>query len=166
MSTLEKGFAEVLTFLVGTGVWLLIGHLTGGACYTFGLPVGGARGELRRATRSFVADLERKTLPRDAVCQTPADQAALDPPRALRRVFRVAPETVKIAGHKIRSVQVEPGKTRGRVEARLSYRDLARKQGGKQDLTLHFERVTAEAPWCLKLEESLRSAEGTPGTRG
>lgn len=165
MSTLEKVAVEVLAVLVGAGFWLLVAHLSGGAYPSFGIPVGGARGELRRASSSFLDDLRRRELMRDTLCRSPGDQAALGPADVVRRLLRLEPDAVRITGHKLTSAKVEPGKTRGRVEAQLKYRDLAHKHSRRQELALHFERATPDARWCLKLEESLQAIEAAAGPR-
>jgi hypothetical protein len=158
----------ILAFIVLSalaGGYLLAAHLSGGALYAFGLPLGSARGELRRAATSFLEDIQFKDFKRAASYHAPEKQAQVDIPFIIQRLFQIKPEALDIMRHEIVFAEVDSTGLRGRVKARVKVKDLIRGEIRQQELLLYFERQGPRAPWHMKLEDSLRELEPEKGKR-
>ena len=162
---MKKLIIAVVALLVLAGGYLAVAHASGGAFYSFGLPLGGARGELRRLSRSFIEDIQFKDFKRAASYHSPEKRASVDIPHIIQRVFVVKPEALDIQGYTIVFSEVDSTDNRGRVKTRVKLKDLVQGQLREQELILYWERAGAGAPWYMKLEDSLRNLEAEKGKK-
>jgi hypothetical protein len=162
---MKKPLIGLVTLLVLGGGYLSAAHLSGGAFYAFGLPVGGARGELRRLSRSFLEDLQFKDFKRAASYHAPEKRAAVDIPHIIQRLFVLKPEALDIMSYKIVFSEVDSTDNRGRVKTRVKFKDLVRGDLRQQEIILYYERAGLGAPWYMKLEDSLRQLEADKGKK-
>lgn len=162
---MKKVIVAVTALVAAAGIVLLAAHLSGGAFFSFGLPVGGARGELRRLSRSFVEDIQFKDFKRAATYHAPERQAEVDIPHIIQRLFVVKPEALEIMSYKIVFSEVDSTDLRGRVKTRIKFKDLVRGEIREQELILYYERAAVGAPWHMKLEDSLRKLEAEKGKK-
>lgn len=156
------GFA--LLAVLGGG-YLGAAHLSGGAFPSLGLPLGGARGLLRRTSLAFLEDLQFKDFLRAAQYHAPDKREAVDIPFILQRVFLQKPEALDIMSYEVVFADLDSSGDRGRVKTRVKVKDLFRSEIREQELILYFERENAGAPWYMKLEDSLRRLEGAEGKK-
>ena len=162
---MKKLVVAVVALLVLCGGYLAVAHLSGGAFPTLGLRLGGARGELRRLSRSFIEDIQFKDFKRAASYHSPDKREAVDIPHIIQRLFVVKPEALDIQSYTIVFAEVDSTDNRGRVKTRIKFQDLMQKQIREQDLILYWERAGASAPWYMKLEDSLRNLEAEKGKK-
>lgn len=149
----------VLGLLLGAGAYLGVAHLSGGAYPTFGLPLGGESGELRRISLSFWEDIQFKDFERAATYHPPELQDQVDIPYLLQRLFVVRPEMLDILEYEVVMVDIDSSGDRARVRTRLKVKELARGKVREKQVMLYFRRDGPEAPWTMRLEDSLRQLE-------
>lgn len=162
---MKKLIVGVVAILVLGGGYLAAAHLSGGAFYSFGLKVGGARGELRRTSRSFIEDLQFKDFKRAASYHAPEKRDSVDIPHLIQRLFVQKPEALDIQSYSIVFAEIDSTDNRGRVKTRVKVKDLLRGQIREQELILYYERTGLGAPWYMKLEDSLRNLEAEKGKK-
>ena len=158
-SSARLGLLLAATLAVLATAYVGAAHLSGGAFPTLGLPLGGDRGELRRTSLSFWEDIQFKDFDKAASYHDPAVQEEVDIPYLIERLFLVKPEALDIMEYEIVLVDIDSTGLRARVKTRLKVKVLAGDRLKEQEVMLYFRRTSAEAPWTMELEESLREAE-------
>ncbi len=158
--------------------WLLIGcivvaagylaaaHLSGGAFFTFGLPLGGDRGELRRTAIKFLEDVQFKDFDKASSYHSPADRGDVDIPFLIQRVFAVKHEALDIMDYEVVFAEMDTSGLRARVKVRITAKELLRGELREQPLMLYFNREHDKAPWYMKFEDSLRDPEKDQHKKG
>jgi hypothetical protein len=161
------GFYTVAALVIAVLMagYLVAAHVSGGALYTFGLPLGGEEGELRRITLSFLEDLQFKDYQKAATYHAPELQKTVDIPFLLHRVFQTPPETLDIQEYEILWVDLDTSKLRARVRTRVKARYLPADEVREANLMLYFHRDTIHDPWFMVLEDSLRNVPADPNKR-
>lgn len=149
--------AVILTL---AGGYLAAAHLSGGAFPTPGLALGGELGELRRTAMSFWEDIQFKDFTQAASYHHPDKQDTVDIPYLLQRVFLVKPEALDIMGYEIVMADLDSSGNRARIRTRIKAKDLIREKVMDRELMLFFQRESADSPWYMVLEDSLRNLEG------
>jgi hypothetical protein len=162
---MKKLVVGLVTLLVLAGGYLAAAHLSGGAFYSFGLPLGGDRGALRRLSRSFLEDLQFKDFKRAASYHAPEKRDTVDIPYLIQRLFVQKPEALDIQSYQIVFAEIDSTDNRGRVKTRVKVKDLLRGQIREQELILYWERAGRGAPWYMKLEDSLRNLDAEKGKK-
>jgi hypothetical protein len=159
MKTLRRAMwvAALVAALAGGYLWAA--HLSGGALYTFGLPLGGERAELRRMAWSFWEDIRFKDFEAAAAYHTPERRAEVDIPYLIERLFMQKPEMLDVTDIEILMVDMDSSGDRGRVNTRLRVRDLAREEVEDQEVMLYFHREDEHSAWYMELESSLRQLD-------
>ena len=140
--------------------YLLAAHLSGGAFPTLGLPLGGDRGYVRRTALAFLEDIQFKDFDDAARYHSPEKQESVDIPYLIQRLFQVKPEALDIMSYEVVFADLDSTKNRARVKTRVKVKELARGEIRDQEIILYFEREDTQAPWYMKLEDSLRQIEG------
>jgi hypothetical protein len=162
---MKKVLVAIIALVVVAGGYLAAAHFSGGAFPTLGLELGGQRGVLRRLATSFLEDIQFKDFKRAATYHAPDKQATVDIPFLIQRLFQVKPEALDIMQHEIVFAETDSTSRRGRVKARVKFKELVRGEIRTQELILYFERADAGAPWYMKLEDSLRNIEAEKGKK-
>ena len=155
--------AAVLAVL-GTG-YLGAAHFSGGAFPTLGLPLGGPAGELRRTAIDFWEDIQFKDFDAAAAYHAPELQDSVDIPYLIQRLFVVKPEMLDILEYEVVMVDVDRSGNRARVRTRLKVKDLVQGKVREKQVMLYFSREDTDAPWYMRLEDSLRSDEAEKDKR-
>lgn len=151
--------------MVLAGGYLVAAHVSGGALFTFGLPLGGDEGGLRRIALSFLEDLQFKDFEKAATYHAPELQDTVDIPFLLHRLFQSPPETLDIMEYEVLWVDLDSSKLRARVRTRVKARHLPTGDLREANLMLYFHRENIHDPWYMILEDSLRSPEADPNKR-
>lgn len=147
------------------GAYVAAAHLSGGAFPTFGLPLGGDRGLVRRTALSFLEDIQFKDFERAAQYHAPDKRETVDIPFLIQRLFQVKPETLDIMEYEVIFADIDSSGNRARVKTRVKVKELTREHIRDQELMLYFERQDARSPWYMKLEDSLRKLEAEEGKK-
>lgn len=148
-----------IALIVLLGGYLAAVHFSGGAFYSFGLPLGGERAELRHISTAFLEDVQFKDFKKAATYHEPKIAATVDIPYLLQRLFLQKPETLDIMSYELVLCELDSSQLRGRVKARVKVKNLLDGKIRNQDLMLFYYRQNTDAPWYMKLEDSLRSPE-------
>jgi hypothetical protein len=152
-----KRVVWAMVVLLGLGAgYLGAAHLSGGAFATFGLPLGGDAGELRRTAMSFWEDIQFKDFESAAAYHAPELQDSVDIPYLIQRLFFVKPEMLDILEYEVVMVDIDGSGDRARVRSRLKVKELARGKIDEKQVMLYFAREDATSPWFMRLEDSLR----------
>jgi hypothetical protein len=162
---MKKLLVTLVLLVAVVGGYFLAAHLSGGAFYAFGVPVGGDRGRLRRLATAFLEDVQFKDFKRAASYHAPETQQGVDIPFLIWRLFQVKPEALDIMKHEIMFAETDSTGLRGRVKARVRFKELIRGEIRSQEFILYYERATLGAPWYMKLEDSLRHLEPDKGKK-
>ena len=149
----------------GFGGYLAVSHLSGAAFFTFGLPIGGDRGELRRTALRFLEDLQFKDFIKAATYHSPDDQSSVDIPFLIQRLFQVKPEALDIMDYEVIFADIDSSGDRARVKVRVKVKVLLNNAIKEKDMVLYFHRENANAPWFMKFEDSLRKDEAQKGKK-
>ncbi len=155
-------FRWILIISISLGGYLGAAHYSGGAFYTFGLPLGGERGHLRATVLSFMEDLKFKDYERAASYHTPEKQKTVDIPFLLQRLFVQKPEALEVMDYEVIFAEIDSTGIRARVKSRVKAKDLVRGKIRTQEMMLFFHRASRSAPWYMELEESLRRTKAKP----
>lgn len=156
---MKKWLYLVGFLLVSGGGYLAVAHFSGGAFPTFGLPLGGDAGWLRRTSLSFWEDIQFKDFARAATYHSPDKQAGIDIPYLLERLFGVKPEFLDIMETEIVLADIDSTGLRARVKTRLKIKFLFTGDIKDREIMLYFHRATVGSPWFMELETSLRSLD-------
>jgi len=143
--------------------YLAASHLSGGALYAFGLPLGGDRGELRRLAFSFWEDIQFKDFDAAASYHEPDRIAEVDIPYLIERLFLQKPEWLDITDIEVMMVDVDSSGDRGRVRTQMRVHDLTNDEWRDQEVMLYFYREGPGSPWYMELETSLRDIKAEDG---
>ena len=162
MKWLLRGLAALA---VSFAVYLAVAHLSGAAFPTFGIPLGGDEGALRRLSLSFWEDIQFKDFDAAAQYHAPELQDSVDIPFLLQRVFLLKPELLDIMEAEVVMVDIDSSGNRARVRTRIKAKDLTRGKVEEKQMMLYFERTDRTAPWMMKLEDSLRQDEAEDGKK-
>lgn len=146
--------------------YFLAAHLSGGAFPTFGLPLGGDRGELRRMALDFLEDIQFKDFDAAAQYHAPEDIDSVDIPYLLRQLFKVKPEALDIMDYDVVFAEKDNSGNRARVKVRVKTKILLNSSIEEKEMILYFHRADENAPWFMKFEDSLRNPEKTEGKKG
>ncbi len=161
-----KNFAYLLLFLIlAAGVYAGGAHLSGGAWPTFGLPLGGAMGELRQMCQSYWEDIQFKDFKHAAQYHDPSVQDSVDIPYLLERIFLQKPEFLDLMEYEVVFVDIDSSGLRGRARTRVRVKDLVKEKIRDQEVMLYFKRKSSSDPWYMDLETSLRAIEGEEGKK-
>ncbi len=152
-------FRWILVIVVIAGAYLAAAHFSGGAFYTFGLPLGGERAQLRATALSFMEDLKFKDFERAASYHAPDKQDTVDIPYLLQRLFVQKPEALEVMDYEIIFAEIDSTNIRARVKSRVKAKDLVKGKIRTQEMMLFFHRTSQSAPWYMELESSLRKTE-------
>ena len=157
---MNKWVTVIVVLVVVTGGYLGLAHLSGGAYPTMGIAVGGPRGELRQLTLEFIEDIKFKDFDRAATYHDPQTQDQVDVPFLLQRIFIVKPEALDVMSYEIVFAEIDSTDLRGRVKARIKFKDLIKNQIREREVIYFYHRESLDSPWYMKLESSLRRVEG------
>ncbi len=149
----------VLGLIIIVTAYLGAVHLSGGAFYSFGLPLGGERAQLRQLASAFIEDIQFKDFDKAASYHEPDVAAQVDIPYLLQRLFLQKPETLDIMRYELVRCELDSSKLRGRVKVNIKVKNLLNGKIRKQDVMLFFYRKDAQSPWYMRLEDSLRRPE-------
>lgn len=138
------------------GGYLAVAHFSGGAFPTLGLALGGDRGLLRRVALDFMEDVQFKDFQRAASYHAPELMETVDIPFLIQRLFAVKPEALDIMDYEVVFADIDSSDLRARVKLRVRAKLLAHERIEERELILYFYRDTVDAPWYMKLEDSLR----------
>jgi hypothetical protein len=159
LKKLKIGAVVVLALGLLTGGYLGAAHLSGGSYYSFGLPLGGDRGALRRISTSFLEDVQFKDFKKAASYHRPEMQDTVDIPFLLERLFMQKPELIDITRSEIMFVDVDSSGLRARLRCQVNILDLVQSKPRKQQFMLFFHRDTLDSGWYMELESSLRTLD-------
>ena len=134
----------------------------GGAFPTFGLPLGGDLGWLRRTSLDFWEDIQFKDFARAATYHAADRQDDVDIAYLIERLFGVKPEMLDIMSYEIVLAEVDSTGLRARVKTRLKVKLLIKEIIKEREVMLFFHRETVDSPWYMELETSLRALESDP----
>ncbi len=160
---MKKIAGAALFLLLAGGGYAAAVHLSGGAFYDFGLPLGGDLGELRRTTLAFWEDLQFKDFDKAATYHAPDRQDEVDIPFLIERLFVVKPEALDIM--EIVMADLDSSGLRARIKTRVKARDLITEGVREREIMLYFQRDSLESPWYMELESSLRGDEAEEGKK-
>ena len=155
----------LLVIVVAGGGYLLAAHLSGGALFTFGLPLGGDSGYLRDVSRSFWEDVQFKDFKRAATYHTEGRREKVDISYLIERLFMIKPELLDIMDYEIIFSRLDSTGLRGRVKTNLRVKNLATKKIRMREVMLYWHRKTADSPWYMELETSLRKLDFDKGKK-
>jgi hypothetical protein len=150
----------LLALALALGGYLAVAHVSGGAFYTFGLPLGGEEGWLRRRSLEFWEDIQFKDFDKAATYHSPDQQSQVDIPFLLERLFLVKPEGLDIMQIEVVMVDIDSTGNRARVKTRLQTKVLVDGKIREREIMLYYHRASAAEPWFMELESSLRTLEG------
>lgn len=149
----------ILIFLVLAGSYLGAVHFSGGAFYSFGLPLGGERAQLRQIAGAFMEDIQFKDFNKAASYHAPEAIDGVDIPYLLQRLFLQRPESLDIMSYEVVSCKMDSTELRGRTKLRMKAKSLINKEIRNQDFMLFFHRENLNSPWYMELESSLRDVK-------
>lgn len=153
---MKKILLPLAVLAAGAGGYAAAVHLSGGAFYDFGLPLGGDLGELRRTATQFWEDLQFKDFDKAATYHAPGRQDEVDIPYLLERLFQVKPEMLDIMEYEVVLAEIDSTGLRARLKTRIKFKVLVKDKVREQEVMLYFHRETTDSPWYMELETSLR----------
>ncbi|MFN7143050.1 MAG: hypothetical protein ACK4YP_04690 [Myxococcota bacterium] len=156
---MKKVFWVLVVLVALGGGYLGAAHVSGGAYPTPGLPLGGDRGFVRRAALAFWEDIQFKDFARAASYHAPEVQGTVDIPYLIERLFGIKPEMLDIMEYEVVLADIDSTGLRARVKTRLKVKLLVDGRLAEREVMLYFHRTTADAPWFMELESSLRELE-------
>lgn len=149
------GILALVVALLGGG-YLAAAHFSGGVFPTLGLALGGDRGELRRLAMAFLEDIQFKDFESAAGYHAPELRETVDIPFLIQRLFQVKPEALDIMDFDIAFADIDSSGRRARVKTRVKVKFLLDGRVEERELMLYFDKDAPDAPWYMKLEDSLR----------
>ena len=160
---MKKGLTVVLLVAALTGGYLSVAHLSGGAFWTMGLPLGGDRGLLRRIALDFMEDLQFKDFQAAASYHAPDLIETVDIPFLIQRLFQVRPEALDLMDYEVAFAEIDSSGLRARVRLRVRAKLLLDERIEERELLLYFYRDSVDDPWYMRLEDSLRDLSPEEG---
>jgi len=154
---MKKALTALLVLSLLFGGYLGVAHVSGGAFATLGLALGGDRGALRRIALAFLEDVQFKDFVSAANYHAPDLIDSVDIPFLLQRLFAVKPEALDIMDYDIVFAELDSSNLRARVKVRINVKLLLDETIQEREFILYFDRDSAEDPWYMKLEDSLRT---------
>ncbi len=153
---MKKALILLVTLGVLAGGYVSVAHFSGGAFPTFGLPIGGDRGLLRRIALSFLEDIKFKDFGAAALYHAPELIETVDIPFLIQRLFQVKPEALDVMDFEVVFAEIDSSGLRARVKVRVKAKLLIDERIIEREMVLYFYRDTVVDPWYMKLEDSLR----------
>lgn len=152
--------------LVAIALYFSAVHLSGGAfpAPSF-LGLGGDKAKLRATSLSFMQDIEYKDFDTAASYHSEDTQESVDIPFLIQRLFQLKPETMDIMEYQPVFVKIDSSGLRARVKMRVKIELLVNKAIDTREIMLFYYRESADSPWFMKLEDSLRSHKATKGKK-
>lgn len=160
---MKKALTVALTVLVLAGGYLGVAHLSGGAFWTLGLPLGGDRGLLRRIALDFMEDIQFKDFASAAGYHAPELIETVDIPFLIQRLFQVRPEALDFMDYEVVFAEVDSSGLRARVRVRVTAKFLLDELIEEREFILYFYRDSVNDPWYMRLEDSLRELSPEEG---
>ncbi|MCA9550129.1 MAG: hypothetical protein KC933_08845 [Myxococcales bacterium] len=149
-----------LVLLVAGGVLFYVSQ-PGGVAVP-GVVATGDRGYIRDRTWEFLEDIKFKDFAKASTYHLESTQKARDIPNLLQRVFKIPHEVLDIQDFEIIEVELDTGKTRGRVRTLVRYhvlgdREVREKEDAQRDTEMLFYWFKQpDGSWVMELESSLR----------
>ncbi len=140
----------LILIVLGVGGYLLAAYVTGGALPTFGLIIGGDRGEVRRVALKFWEDLKFDDPKSAAKLMLPEDMTLVR--SFTSKTFHIAPELLDVTGFEIVSVEIDSTGQRARVKSRILANDLGQNKLVKTEAMLFLRKIKTQ--WFLDLSSS------------
>ena len=153
---MKKALTALLALTLIAGGYLTVSHLSGGAFWTMGLALGGDRGALRRIALDFLEDVQFKDFESAASYHAPELIESVDIPFLIQRLFAVRPEALDFMDYEVVFADVDSSDLRARVKVRVKAKLLLDEIVAERELILYFQRDSADDPWYMQLEDSLR----------
>jgi len=153
---MNRALKALVVGLLLTGGYLGVAHLSGGAFWTVGLPLGGDRGLLRRISMDFLEDIQFKDFVSAASYHAPELIEAVDIPFLIQRLFQVRPEALDVMDYEVVFAELDSSGLRARVRVRVRVKLLLDGRLEEREFILYFHRDTVADPWYMRLEDSLR----------
>ena len=153
---MKKALTALLVLTLLTGGYLGVAHLSGGAFWTLGLALGGDQGALRRLALDFLEDIQFKDFESAARYHAPDLIETVDIPFLIQRLFAVRPEALDFMDYEVVFADIDSSDLRARVKVRVKAKLLLDERIEERELILYFDRDSADDPWYMKLEDSLR----------
>ena len=153
---MKKALTALLVLTLLTGGYLGVAHLSGGAFWTLGLALGGDQGALRRLALDFLEDIQFKDFESAARYHAPDLIETVDIPFLIQRLFAVRPEALDFMDYEVVFADIDSSDLRARVKVRVKAKLLLDERIEERELILYFDRDSADSPWYMKLEDSLR----------
>lgn len=159
---MKKALTLLMLIAALLGGYLGAAHLSGGAFWTLGLPLGGDRGILRRMAMDFMEDVKFKDFVSAAGYHAPELIETVDIPFLIQRLFAVRPEALDFMDHEVVFAELDSSGLRARVKIRVKAKLLLDQRIEERELILYFYRDSLRDPWYMKLEDSLRQLSPDP----
>lgn len=159
---MKKALTVFLLLVLLGGGYMTAAHVSGGAFWTMGLALGGDRGELRRIALDFLEDIQFKDFEAAASYHAPELIDSVDIPYLIQRLFAVKPEALDFMDYEVVFAELDSSGLRARVKVRVKAKVLLNERIEERELVLYFERADENAPWHMKLEDSLRDLPPDP----
>lgn len=150
----------LLILLILISAYMAAAHFSGGAFYSFGLPLGGDCGMVRKISNQFWEDIQFKDFNKAASYHAKELRNTVDIPFLLERLFVQKPEALDIMEIDIVFCKLDSSNKRARVKNRLKVKDLVKQEIRDQEVMLYFQRQAVNQAWYMELESSLRQLQG------
>ncbi len=146
----------LITFLIviilGAGGYLLAAYMTGGALPTFGIVLGGERGEVREVVLKFWEDLKFNDPRSASKLLLPARQDIALVNNFLSQTFHGNPESLDVTGFEIVEIEIDSTGRRARAKSKV-LANLLTENRPIQIETMFFLRKV-KSKWYLDLSGS------------
>lgn len=162
---LKKIMIGTTLLAVAAGGYAGYAHFTGGEVPTLGLPIGGARAELRTLTMSFWEDIKFKDYKKAASYQAETKRSESSISALVEQVFGLPAQSVDLMEFSVVEAELDSTGNRARLKSRVKAKDLVKGKVHTREVMHFFHRDTPQAAWVLDLDHTVnRLAQQNPGS--
>lgn len=123
---MRKFLLLIFSLAVVVSVYVGYAHFSGGAIPTFGLPIGGAKKDIRHTTKVFFENVKFKNHP--GLKQFVREEDSLEQIGAyLNTIFGISVDQVDLDSIEVDSIELDTSKIRARVRVHIKGLDLVNK---------------------------------------
>ncbi len=149
----KSAIVFLILILIGLAVYFFVTK--------YGINIGGLqfvfdkdKNILKNLTIDFLEDIKFKDFDNAASYHTQEDQATVDIPHLLERLFKIKPELVDIMKYEITGVDIDRGGSRARVRTQTTIKVLNTEELREPDVIFYWQKI--DGHWYMKLESSLQ----------
>jgi hypothetical protein len=142
-------FTTLLLLAVLVAGYLAYAHFSGGQVPTFGLPIGGEKGEIRVYASQFLENIKFKNTA--ALVGFAENATSADVDKYLTSLFDMDKNAIDLQTFSVKEIEMDSSKMRSRVNILLKGRDLSNNNPFEKHKIIYLYQNPTKKTWLVDM---------------